>query len=106
MDALFTVFDGLGCNWTICPRWGYNEPCRGETVVCDQNNNLVSLDIHVPLTGTISWAIGLLSSLTLLRLVQSGGLQGTIPTEIGSLSRLTRLCVSFVSRLALTIFPP
>ncbi len=91
--ALMTLYQGLACNVTLCPRFNSPEPCQGDLLTCSGANVLrIFLNVHRDLTGSIATTIGLLSRLTHLEL-SSTRITGSLPTQIAALSQLTFLYV-------------
>lgn len=90
--ALMQIYDGLGCpaEDTVCTRFRASEVCVGQAVFCERGQ-VVSLRFDLtPVSGTLSTAIGVLSSLRFLY-VTGRNVRGSIATEIGNAKSLTGL---------------
>jgi Leucine-rich repeat (LRR) protein len=95
-EALVALYNSTGGdNWTRNSGWlDTNTPCEWYGVTCN-GGHVSGIDLGWDgssnnLTGTIPTELGNLSNLTRLYL-SSNELTGTIPTELGNLSNLTTL---------------
>jgi Leucine-rich repeat (LRR) protein len=94
-EALVAFYNSTnGDSWTDKGGWlEDNTPCSWKGVTCSGGHvSKLYLESN-ELTGTIPTELGNLSNLTRLSL-SSNKLTGTIPTELGNLSNLTRLSLS------------
>jgi hypothetical protein len=104
--ALMAVWNAFNCTDSmLCPRFDVGQPCPAvqqstlyetDRLLCTNGSvRALTMDKRNMIRfGSISPAIGLLSMLTEIIVTdQYGGLSGTIPTEIGLLSRLTTLAL-------------
>jgi len=94
-EALVALYNSTnGDNWKNNSGWlENNTPCSWDRVMCN-GGHVSKLELgNNELTGTIPPEIGKLSRLTTLSLY-GNKLTGTIPPEIGKLSRLTTLYLS------------
>ena len=101
MDALEALYqDTDGDNWTNNRNWLSNAPLDSwHGVTTDRNGRVVELDLSEnELNGTIPSELGSLTYLEELNLSQNQ-LSGTIPLELGSLNNLTTLSL-FDNRLS------
>jgi Leucine-rich repeat (LRR) protein len=94
-EALVALYNSTdGANWSNNTGWNVtNTPCNWYGVSCE-NGHVTSIDLHGNLlSGSIPSELGRLSRLTVLRLYKNS-LSGSIPSELGNLSRLTVLYLS------------
>ena len=94
----FPVTFGLGKT----PWLSYTDECQWESTnkgsngrICDDNGEIFALHLqNIGLNGTIPTEIGLLTRLRLLFVDENVGLGGSIPTELGKLTRLEKVRLS------------
>jgi hypothetical protein len=101
-EALMSLFDSIGCNATYCPRWDEDVRCpvlpsrmHSEHIECI-NGSVTEIGLYTLngalLDGTLPTTLTRLSRLTTLYIFGFGGtnngLQGTIPSELGSMRSL------------------
>ena len=104
MDALEALYqDTDGDNWTNNRNWLSNAPLDSwHGVTTDRSGRVVELDLSEnELNGTIPSELGSLTNLEVLKLSQNQ-LNGTIPSELGNLSNLEVLDL-YENRLSGTI---
>lgn len=120
--ALATFYyDFSGNRWNLAPQDGWlkaistvhspvsstghegsrsTHECDWLGIQCDAQKRVVAIELYggenpIFLTGTLSSSIGQLSSMQFLHLVNHPGLKGTPPIELGSLTMLEELNLSF-----------
>ncbi|KAL2906108.1 LRR receptor kinase SERK2 [Bienertia sinuspersici] len=92
-EALYALKLSLDASASQLGDWNPNmvNPCTWSNVICDPNNNVVSLALSsMGFNGSLSPRIGILSTLATLSL-QGNSITGKIPEELGNLSSLTSL---------------
>lgn len=92
-EALYALRQSLHASSSQLGDWNPNmvNPCTWSNVMCDPNNNVVSLSLSsMGFSGSLSPKIGILKTLTTLSL-QGNGITGKIPEDLGNLSSLTSL---------------
>ncbi|PKI66218.1 hypothetical protein CRG98_013386 [Punica granatum] len=92
-DALASLRDSLNATNGQLMDWNPNQvnPCTWSNVMCDPNNNVVSVTLSsMNFSGSLSPKVGLLRTLTTLTL-RGNGITGEIPEEYGNLKSLTNL---------------
>ncbi|KAK3419482.1 hypothetical protein EUGRSUZ_G00039 [Eucalyptus grandis] len=90
----FGAIKGLMSDWqNTPPNWVGTDPCGGDWdgIVCT-NSRITSITLSsMGLTGSLPGDIGQLSELQILDLSYNRGLTGSLPTQIGNLMKLTNL---------------
>ncbi|KAK7412783.1 hypothetical protein VNO78_04404 [Psophocarpus tetragonolobus] len=90
----FAVLKSLRDSWqSQTLNWEGSDPCNGwDGIKCNKNSRVISISLtDIGLTGQLSGDIGSLSELTNLDLSYNRGLTGPLPSEIGKLKKLSRL---------------
>ncbi|KAJ9670115.1 hypothetical protein PVL29_026581 [Vitis rotundifolia] len=92
-DALHALKNSLNASTEQLMDWNPNQvnPCGWSNVVCDSSDNVISVTLSfMQLSGSLSPKIGILNTLSTLRL-GGNGITGEIPKEFGNLLSLTTL---------------
>lgn len=89
----FQVLKSLSDSWQgQIPNWEGSDPCQDWYGINCRNSRVVSISLtDIGLTGKLSGDIGSLSELDSLDLSYNRGLTGPLPQEIGNLKKLTKL---------------
>ncbi|KAF7126663.1 hypothetical protein RHSIM_Rhsim11G0113100 [Rhododendron simsii] len=92
----FAALEALKDAWTnIPPNWGGLDPCGSSWVGIHCNNSRITSIIlpSMGLIGQLTGDIGQLSELQMLDLSYNSGLTGSLPQSIGNLTKLTTLAL-------------